>query len=262
MPTTYAHYRFGCSALEQMPEGEKNIVMSHRALFDFGVHGPDLLFYYKPFRKECVNQLGYRCHERTGLDFFSQAAETVRNAPEQGAALSYLFGVLCHFALDRECHPYVGRKEKTGVSHSAIEASFDRCLMEKDGLEPVTHRVTRHLLPSRESAAVIAPFYAPLTADEVFRAEKSMVFYLNLLVARGLKRSALLTVMKLAGQEAMGDMFIPLTPDPRCRDSDEILCGRYGDALALYPGLQKELAGLLAGTGSLGPGFDHTFGET
>ena len=49
MPTTYAHYRFGCDVLAAMPTDLREIVEKHRQLFDFGVHGPDLLFYDKPF---------------------------------------------------------------------------------------------------------------------------------------------------------------------------------------------------------------------
>lgn len=262
MPTTYAHYRFGCDVLSSLPPHTQTVIVHHRSLFDFGVHGPDLLFYYKPLSKNSVNQIGYQSHERVGRDFFAQAAEAARNASKQEAALAYLYGVLCHFALDRECHPYVGQKEKTGVSHSAIEASFDRYLMLKDRLDPVTHRVTKHLLPSRESAQIIAPFYPPLTDAEVYQAEKSMRFFLNLLIAPGLKRKILLFGIRLAGQSSLEDMFVPLQQDPKCVDSDEILFAHYQDALKLAKTLFAQLDGYLSGTGTLGSGFNHTFGET
>lgn len=262
MPTTYAHYRFGCEVLAGLPPEMQAVVQRHRSLFDFGVHGPDLLFYFKPLGKNSVNQLGYRSHERTGRDFFTQAVAAVQAAPDRDAALSYLYGVLCHFTLDRECHPYVGEKEKTGASHSEIEASFDRYLMLKDGLEPVTHRVTKHLLPSPESARVIAPFYPPLTEQEVYQAEKSMRFFLNLLIAPKCKRRLLLGAMGLVGKSSFGDMFVPLEQNPKCTDSDEILFARYTGALALATELFAQLDNMLRGTGVLGTGFDHTFGET
>lgn len=262
MPTTYAHYRFGCDVFSALPDRAQAVIASHRSLFDFGVHGPDLLFYYEPLHKNSVSQVGYQSHERTGRDFFTQAADTARESPQKEAALAYLYGVLCHFALDRECHPYVGEKEKTGASHSEVEASFDRYLMVKDGLEPVTHRVTKHLLPSRESARVIAPFYPPLTEAEVYQAEKSMRFFLNLLIAPGLKRKLLLGGMRLVGKVSLGDMFVPLRQNPRCVDSDEILFAHYQDALELSKTMFAELEAYLHGTGDFGPGYDHTFGET
>lgn len=262
MPTTYAHYRFGCDVLKTLPAGAKTMIEKNRSLFDFGVHGPDLLFYYMPLGKNHVNQTGYKSHERTGRDFFTQAAQTASSAENRDAALAYLYGVLCHFALDRECHPYVGRKEKTGVSHSAIEASFDRYLMEKDGLDSVSHKVTGHLHPTPDSARIIAPFYAPIQKEEVYQAQRSMRFYLNLLVASGVKRKALLRAMELAGKPSMGDMFVPLHQNLACADSDEILFSHYQSALELYRSLFAELNALLAGdTDALGAGFDHTFGE-
>lgn len=261
MPTTYAHYRFGCDVLAELPAQARDVIERHRSLFDFGVHGPDLLFYYRPLHKNSVNRIGYQSHERTGRDFFAQAADAAQRSPQKEAALAYLYGVLCHFALDRECHPYVGQKEKTGASHSEIEASFDRYLMEKDGLEPVTHRVTKHLLPSRDSAAVIAPFYPPLTEKTVYQAERSMRFCLNLLIASGLKRRTLLWGMGLVGKHSLGDMFVPLQQNPKCVDSDEILFSHYCDALELAKTMFAELEAYLCGTGELGPGYDHTFGE-
>lgn len=263
MPTTYAHYRFGCQALAVFPEPVRQAAARYRGLFDFGVHGPDLLFYDKPFVKTEVNQLGCRCHRRTGRDFFTQGAKTVRACRNREAAVSYLFGVLCHFALDRECHPYVGYKEKTGVSHSAIEASFDRYLMELDGLDPLRHKPTGHLKPSRLGALTIAEFYPPLTPEDVFKAEKSMVFYLNALaVPPGTRRSILEKGMKLAGRQSMADLLIPLTPNPACRDSDNRLLSHTQDALTLVKAMAPELLGLIGDESPLGMGFDHTFEET
>ena len=262
MPTTYAHYRFGRDVLNTLPPETRQIIEAHQELFDFGVHGPDLLFYYRPFGKNAVNQIGYQSHERTGRDFFSQAANIVRSSSQQEASLSYLYGVLCHFTLDRECHPYVGQKEQTGVSHSAIEASFDRYLMLRDKLNPVTHKVTSHLHPSRSSAAVIAAFYPPLTQELIYRAEKSMVFYLNMLIASGFKRRLLVGGMKLAGHADMSDMLVPLQQNPSCVDSDEILYDHYKDALVLAGTLIPQLEDVLHCRGDLGAGFDHTFGET
>ena len=261
MPTTYAHYRFGCDALATMPQDLQHIVQKYRQLYDFGVHGPDLLFYDKPFASTRINQIGYESHERTGVDFFTQAAKALRASNRKEAALSYLLGVLCHFTLDRECHPYVAEKEETGASHSEIESSFDRYLMEKDGLDPLRHNVTQHLIPSQLSALVISDFYPPLTPKEIFHTEKSMVFYLKALIAPpGPKRKALLAGLKAAGHASIGDMLVPLTANPRCWDSDKILWGRYQDALRLFPVLRQELMAFIQDGTPLGLGFCHTFG--
>ena len=46
MPTTYAHYRFGKEVTEALPRGLQNTIEYHRDLYDIGLHGPDILFYY------------------------------------------------------------------------------------------------------------------------------------------------------------------------------------------------------------------------
>ena len=260
LPTTYAHYRFGKDVLERLPSETQELISRNRDLYDFGVHGPDLLFYYKPLSKNHVTRTGYRDHERTGRDFFTEASANALAAPDREAALSYLYGVLCHFALDRCCHPYVAEKELEGVSHSTIEASFDRYLLLRDGLDPVTSKVTAHLHPSRKSAGVIALFYPFLTVEEVFQAENQMLLFLNALIAKGPKRSLLLRTMRLAGKSSLGNLFIPYEQVPECTDSDRILYNHYKEALVLSDDLFREMDGVLYGSGDFGPGYDHTFG--
>ena len=49
MPSTYAHYRFGQDVLRALPEKYRTTLLQEEDLFNIGLHGPDLLFYYKPF---------------------------------------------------------------------------------------------------------------------------------------------------------------------------------------------------------------------
>lgn len=49
MPSTYAHYRLGQEVLKNLPAKEKRLIEQHKELFDIGLHGPDILFYYKPY---------------------------------------------------------------------------------------------------------------------------------------------------------------------------------------------------------------------
>ena len=48
MPGTYAHYAFGKKVLAQVDDEIKNIILKNMDLFLIGLHGPDILFYYKP----------------------------------------------------------------------------------------------------------------------------------------------------------------------------------------------------------------------
>lgn len=48
MPSTYAHYRLGQEVLDNLTGGIKSTILNHKELYDIGLHGPDILFYYKP----------------------------------------------------------------------------------------------------------------------------------------------------------------------------------------------------------------------
>ena len=200
MPTTYAHYKFGKEVISALPRPLQSAIENNRELFDIGVHGPDILFYYHPLKKNPVSGQGYALHDKTADGFFLHAAEIIKKAENPAAARAYIYGVICHFALDSECHPYIEKMIRTsGISHSEIEMEFDRLLLKEDYINPVRHLGTKHIHPTRENSAVIAPFFEDLTPEAVEKALKGMIFYHKVLHAPGTaKRKLLFGGMKLA----------------------------------------------------------------
>lgn len=96
-------------------------------------------FYYGALGSNPVNAVGFGLHEASGADFFENARRTILESWDSEAARVYAYGVLCHFALDVTCHPYVEEKiRRSGISHTEIEVEFDRKLMLLDG-----HRTRR-----------------------------------------------------------------------------------------------------------------------
>lgn len=47
---------------------------------------------------------------------------------------------------------------ESGISHSEIEMEFDRLLLKEDYINPVRYLATKHIRPTKENGAVIAPF--------------------------------------------------------------------------------------------------------
>ena len=80
MPTTYAHYKFGKEVLSALPRPLQNSIEAHRELFDIGLHGPDILFYYNALKKDPVNEQGHTLHEQFADEFFHHAVEVIENA--------------------------------------------------------------------------------------------------------------------------------------------------------------------------------------
>lgn len=278
MPTTYAHYRFGCDVLhmlegQQAPSGSAatadrpslaDIIKKERELFDWGVHGPDLCFYYHPLRDNAVFRAGRYYHKKTGRQFFRQQAELLRkqtahadeSTDSTAPYISYLLGVLCHYVLDRECHPYVAEKESDGFSHDGLEAYFDRFLIQQDGHIPNTYMPTGHLHVSERSAAVISDFYPEITPAEFLEAERGMLRILGLLNSPALARTFFRCAASVRGA---GDKFIPLWDDPKYTGTNAELLELYDAALARYPEMLTQLISYIRNRTPLGPEFENTF---
>ena len=107
MPSTYAHRRFGANVLDHLPAPLRKKLEAHRELYDIGLHGPDLLFYYHAEKSTPVAALGNAMHDEPGRMFFDRARRVVHEEADREAALAYALGFVCHFALDSTCHPYV-----------------------------------------------------------------------------------------------------------------------------------------------------------
>ena len=75
MPSTYAHYIFGQQIRGRLSGYERKVIDKYPELFNIGLHGPDILFYYRPLGKNKVNQLGSRMHSESGAKFFVHAVK-------------------------------------------------------------------------------------------------------------------------------------------------------------------------------------------
>lgn len=93
MPSTYAHYRFGEDIKRQLYGREKLIIEKYQDLFEIGLHGPDILFYYKPLKGNKINEVGYKTHEKSGRDFFEHALNIIKRQ-EKRKNTSHIFTVL------------------------------------------------------------------------------------------------------------------------------------------------------------------------
>lgn len=72
-------------------------------------------------------------HDKSGYFVFSKFGKTVMGSENPAAHFAYIYGFLCHFALDRECHGYISAKiRQSGIRHAEIEVEFDRYLLVHD----------------------------------------------------------------------------------------------------------------------------------
>ncbi len=257
MPAEYAHVRMGKEVQEQLSGRMRQAVDAYPQLFFIGVHGPDILFFYKPLTKTKLRKEGTLMHERSGRVFFAHAKEVLLGlgGKDNLAALSYVCGFLCHFALDVTAHGAVFAKTaKDGTTHSEIEAEFDRMLLVMDGKDPIRQSLVTHIVPSMENAKVISPFYIEEgTPAEIKKALKGMIFYSNIFVCpTKLKRAMVTFLLKVSGNyEGLHGKIINYEKNPVCNDICEELMGLYEKAVVLGVRLIMEYEGYLDGKGSL-----------
>lgn len=264
MPSTYAHRRFGADVADGLPADISGMIARHRELYDIGLHGPDIFFYYHALSSNLIVRMGNAMHERPGEEFFTEARRRIPKAAQPEAALVYILGFICHFALDSTCHPCVEQyRRASGVSHCEIETEFDNMLMRRDGLDPLRFFTASHIHPSFENASVIKPFFDGVTLLETYDSLKGM-----LLVHRGLqasnpaKRQLVLLVMRAAGKyEANHGLVANPKPNPDCDESSRRLDELYAQAVPLAQRLITEYIAAQHNTLPLDAAYKHTFGE-
>lgn len=260
MPGKYAHYRFGAELLKTLPPEIRRTVNRHRALYDVGLHGPDIFFYHNPARQTAAGALGKKFHHQTGKEFFTRACKRHRLEPNE-AARAYLYGLLAHYCLDMLAHPVINHLTREGnPGHIELETEFDRYLLEKDGkLPPYAQDCSRHMVLNDAEAAEAAAFYPGATAGDVARAVKNMANVSRLLaLPAGLPRKALDMGIHTVARKYR-QFYMTEGPNPSCAHLDAELEAAYTEALARYPVLLKQIVAYLTCSVPLGSEFDPEF---
>ena len=61
MPATYTHAVYGRQVLDQLEPALRERIISHLDCYNIGLHGPDLLFFYKPLSQAPIKNKAMRC---------------------------------------------------------------------------------------------------------------------------------------------------------------------------------------------------------
>lgn len=263
MPSTYAHYKFGQDVLQRLPEELQTVIKNHLPLYNIGLHGPDILFYYHPLFRHPVNQLGYRLHERKAVSFFQNALTALKEMPDPEAGLAYILGFICHFALDSECHTYIEYKiQHSTMTHTEIESDFDRKLLRDAGCQPERTCLTSHIHPRRGDAEIIVRFFPQLHRKHIEKSLASMIYYNKLLLTPGKwKRRFVRLLLRVTGNyKEMQGLLMPKFPRRGCEDSTPELVRRSRSAIPVAVRLCENFYNTYAEMDILSDRFRRTFG--
>ena len=261
MPSNFAHYLFGQQLLPKLPDYLQDIIRPNLQLYQIGQHGPDIIFYYRPFLPHSVSRIGFQMHKYPARYFFEQARDTI-SLRQDPRLIAYTFGFLCHFLLDSNCHAYIYKKIKTcKVSHVEMETEFDRMLMVQQNLDPLSTNATDHLSVDRYFSQLISLIFVPLTPEQIYYGIRSMKFYHRLLVSpTPSKRYTIRRILKLTHTESLlGGLIVNPIPNPLCTERNQTLMALYQSTLTeAVPILTEYYSSFFTGE-PLSERFDRTF---
>ncbi|MDO5440403.1 MAG: zinc dependent phospholipase C family protein [Erysipelotrichaceae bacterium] len=266
MPTTYAHWRFGDKCIPTLPKELQEIIKNNRKIFNFGVHGPDIFFYYNCLKHNDVNQYGTNLHDTPFNETLKNIKPCFKKCDDQEAALAYLLGFVCHFTLDSYCHGYIDRKAEVSketdkpTTHGIIEAQFDKYLLKKDGYNPFRKNVTFSLKPNKQIGHIIGQLFPDLGEEIAYKSIKDQKFYLTLLHdSNSVKRSLLEKAMDMAHAPAFKDLLLTEKEFPEIEDSIMRLDKLFDKAVEHYPILAQDLVSYLINSVPLEAYYKHHF---
>lgn len=249
MPSTYAHKIFGEKVLAVLPKALSEAFAQHLSAYWLGLHGPDLLFYYHPVLPNETRQLGSRLHDLPAAGFFLNARDEIRKdaetrrLPAQSTDLAaYAAGFLCHFALDSECHGYIGQRiAESGISHTRIETEFDKYLLARNGKIVLGVNHAAHL-KGRTEAARPAAILLGIPESAAKTSLKSFVRINGWLSsANPFLRAVIFSALAVSGKyEELRGMFYDKKPCAACAESNEILEAKLEQAIPVATSLVSE----------------------
>lgn len=238
MPASYAHLTFGRRVRNALSEGGlKKIIENYIDLFEIGLQGPDILFFYHPLGHHPINRMGHTLHEETGASFLNRPV--CRAADDAG--LAYLLGFVCHFTLDSECHTLVEYyMKRTGKGHSDLETDLERALLAQAGLNPRKTTPAAYLVNTKSNAAVIAPFYNT-EEKQIKTALSTMKLVGRALTPSNRVKHALLTrgVRLLGESHPARELVMDWVPDPVYEPSNRAIIDRMEQAIPIAVGLME-----------------------
>lgn len=261
MPYIYAHYRFGVAMLPGLPGDVRRTIGRFRRLFDVGLHGPDIFMYNPLLRKGSGESPAVKYHKQSGKEFFQRVCRVARLERSE-AAQAYLYGVLCHYALDAACHPFILEQEALGpAKHLEMEAEFDRFLLDLDGKRPPESQdLSPHLRLTPGECETVAKFYPGITARGVELSIAGMARCTKLMAAPdGARRTVLRKSLETLAPGISG-LLMTVGPNPRCVNLDKSLLQLYDRAAEEFPELLTQIQAQLTYNGSLGEEFARQFG--
>ncbi len=257
MPANYALYRFGAEALRRLPEKQQRPIQRFRRLYNGGLLGADLFFYFQPMLQTDVGDLYHTYNSMTGREFFTQACDLLKQNPSEGGT-ACLYGLLGHYCLSSQLAPLFRDALAQGnLSRTELEVELDRYLLCRDGKTPAhLQDVSPNYKMTRGECVTVSTFFPPATPANTHSAYDSMVFWTRRMAAK--KRTLTQAVLKVS-KGTFRDQLMPDHANHKCLHLDSAMEECCHRALELYPEMARQLTAFREQGEPLGDLFHPAF---
>lgn len=143
MPSIVTHHFFAKDVLNNLPNSIKNCILPSIKEYCIFAQSFDNFYYYyllTPWKGSNIRTLGnIGQKEKTNL-YFKNILYYIKNhnLENNSSVKAYLYGSLCHYILDKTCHPYIiyisgnpANNKKYRGNHEKMETMIDAIIYEK-----------------------------------------------------------------------------------------------------------------------------------
>lgn len=186
MPRAITHYLFSIDCLNLLDKNTQAIIKDNMDMYLLGSQGPNFFNYYNDLaflNKKNISLLSPLIHNKKTNDFisnmimYSSNKNTLKalfnNIDFYNISLSYIYGFLSHYALDKHTHPYIYSlqnslknryKHKSNAAlHKSIETHIDSLLLFRfNHLKPYEFNDYLNINLSNDDLFVLCDMYSYL----------------------------------------------------------------------------------------------------
>ena len=257
MPAIYAHHKFGEYVYTALNDELKELILPHKTAFQIGLQGPDIFFFYRPWKKNKMVEYGNNLHEKPAKVLFQKGFGLERGS----ASYAYMLGVVCHFALDSTCHPFVNQfEQESGVNHIEIESEFEKMLLRRDERNPFTYPMDALIPTDKMTAEAIYRFYRVFDVERIQFALRWMQNFRRLFTEPSAVRQSIMNgILDLFGFGKFKGQILQLKDNPLCAKSNAQLYQLSLNTIPYAVDLINELDSCKQTGESLSEKWDKTF---
>ncbi len=257
MPAIYAHHQFGEQVLDRLSGDLKEHISHYKKEFLIGLQGPDVFFFYQPWKKNDLVEYGNALHEKPARALFQRGY----SLEQDSAAYAYMMGVACHFALDSTCHPFVSLYEKESrVPHIEIESEFEKMLLRREEKDPFTYRMDLLIPTDLDTAKAIYTFYEVYDVNKIQYALRWMQRFRKLFTEPCPIRQRIMNgILDAFGFGKFKGQILQLKDNHNCAKSNVQLYQLFEEAIPYAICLLEELDHCCQTGTALSENWDKTF---